>query len=79
MILLTREEFYSKHFTCRPPFPAKEMVRGYLTAATQEMLTENVWKVLSAEYEVVWSRTDISMFCKNELFSCSLITLLLRK
>jgi hypothetical protein len=48
MILLTREEFYSKHFTCRPAFPAKEMVRGYLTAATQELLTENVWKVLPA-------------------------------
>jgi hypothetical protein len=77
MILLTREEFYSKHFTCRPPFPAKGMVRGYLTAATQEILTENVWKLLSAEYEVVWSRTNIPMFCKNELLSSSLIILLL--
>jgi len=34
MILPTREEFYSKHFTCQPSFSAKEMVRGYLTAAT---------------------------------------------
>jgi len=68
MILLTREDLYSKHFTCWPPFPAKEMVGVYLTAATQETLTENVRKVLSAEYEVVWSRADISMFCKNELF-----------
>jgi hypothetical protein len=77
MILLTREEFYSKHFTCWPAFPAKEMVRGYLTATTQEMLTENVWKVLPAEYEVVLSRTNIPMFCKNELLRSSLITLLL--
>jgi len=77
MILLTREDFHSKHFTCRPPFPAKEMVGVYLTAAIQETLTENVWKVLSAEYEVVRSRTDISMFCKNELLPSSLVTLLL--
>jgi len=77
MILLTRGEFHSKYFTSRPPFPAKEMVRVHLTAATQETLTENVWKLLSAEYEVVWSRTDIPMFCKNELLPSSLLTLLL--
>jgi hypothetical protein len=75
MILLTTEEFYSKHFTCRPLFPAKEMFREYLTAATQEMLTEKIWKVLLAEYEVVWSSTDILMFCKNELLPSSLFTL----
>jgi len=60
-----------------PPFSAKEMARVYLTAATQEKLTENIWKVLSAEYEIVWSHTDIPMFCKNELLPSSLVTLLL--